>query len=86
MNRIPSGLAPKFQDAVLALIAGRKAHAAAGNRDDEESLSFLRSELQDRGWKCLGGSGDFEDALRAAGFSLREAIVGRGSRRVYVGA
>jgi hypothetical protein len=85
MNRIPAALAPKFAEAVLSQIAGRRAHKAAGNRDDEESLSFLRTCLEEKGWKNLGHASDFEDALTAAGFALREVFVGRGSRRVYVG-
>lgn len=79
---------PAHRDAITDLIIGRlstsRAHRASGNLDGEESVSYLIIHLRENGFKVGGHIGDFEDFVKALGFSIRENVAGRSVRR-YVG-
>jgi len=75
----------KFQNAILEIISKALAHEKTGNRDGEQSVSYVLSELRYAGWRNLSNTNRLEDLAKAAGFTVREEYRGNGQRRAYIG-
>lgn len=72
----------RLAEFVLNKLSKTRAHTAAGTKDNEESVSYLLTcAREDGNFKVGGNLNDFEDLLKALGFTIREHVAGRAVRR-----
>lgn len=70
----------ELKTAAISFLATRRAHTATGNRDGEESASFLSLTLRGMGWRVPSHPGRFAAYMEAHGFSVRSHWAGRNLR------
>lgn len=68
----------KLTDAILDLLG--ETYTVNGQPVQGQAISFLHSSLRDKGWRNLGGLGDFESLVESLGFRVVEGRNRRGGK------
>lgn len=63
----------RFVDDILELICRDRYLLSDGEEIQGQAISFLQSELRDRGWRRLGSLSDLETKVENRGFRVRVA-------------
>jgi hypothetical protein len=71
----------KLYAVIHDILSMKRAHERSGTQDEEESITFLRSQLRDEGWTGLPNRDAFEALCEQLGFSVRTDDRGR----TYIG-